>query len=314
MPNLARDKDNSLHLVYGSGDSILYETLQAGGKSFSAPSLVAVLPGLFDMAMRGPQIACTDNGITVTASTRAGDIYSYLKDASGNWKKAARVNDIDTIAKEGLMALAGEGNTLFTVWLDLRGNKRNKIVVAKSDDGGKTWSKNRLISDSIVCDCCKPSVVMKGQNVFVMFRNSLKGSRDLYVIKSSDGGNSFSVAEKMGNGTWVLDGCPMDGGGIAVNEDNNPQTVWRRRDTIFACQPGNAEIEIGKGRGCVIESVNDKNVYAWAENGEIVCLLAKDKKQDLGKGTLPILKAINSSQVICIWQNDTQIHAAVLDL
>jgi hypothetical protein len=36
------------------------------------------------------------------------------------------------------MALAAEGNHLFAVWLDLRGNKRNKIYGAESTDGGKS--------------------------------------------------------------------------------------------------------------------------------------------------------------------------------
>jgi hypothetical protein len=40
--------------------------------------------------------------------------------------------------------------------------------------------------DSTVCECCKPNVAMKGNNVYVMFRNWLHGNRDLYLIQSSD--------------------------------------------------------------------------------------------------------------------------------
>jgi hypothetical protein len=39
------------------------------------------------------------------------------------------------------MSLVADGENAFAVWLDLRGNKRNKIYRAKSNDGGKTWSE-----------------------------------------------------------------------------------------------------------------------------------------------------------------------------
>jgi len=317
MPALALDNRTNLHLVYGNGDSILYAQSIDHGKTFLNASLVAVLPGLFATAMRGPQIASTKWGLTILASNKSGDIYSYCKDESGIWKKTARVNDVDTVAKEGLMALSGDGNNLFSVWLDLRGNKHNKIVGARSGDGGKSWSKNMLIytsPDSSVCECCKPSVVVKADHVFVMFRNWLNGNRDLYLIQSHDGGNNFGAAEKLGNGNWKLDGCPMDGGGIVINSENTPQTVWRRQNKIFACEPGKPEIEIGQGRSCVVESVNDKNIYAWTENGEVICGLPHGRKQHLGKGVLPVIKAINNEHIICVWENDKQIHTIVLEL
>ena len=87
----------------------------------------------------------------------------------------------------------------FVVWLDLRGNKRNKIYGANSNDGGRSWSQNILIytsPDTTVCECCKPSVAMQGNNVYVMFRNWLNGNRDLYVIQSSNGGTSFAQARR----------------------------------------------------------------------------------------------------------------------
>src|SRR5215471_21009925 len=73
MPNLARDRKNNLHLVYGKGDSIMYSFSSNDGKNFSKPTLVAVLPGLAASHMRGPQIAPTFNGPNVIACTRSGD-------------------------------------------------------------------------------------------------------------------------------------------------------------------------------------------------------------------------------------------------
>ena len=214
MPNLVKDQNNQLHLVYGSGNSIVYANSSNPGGSFSPPSLIDVLPKLAASHTRGPQIASGGSGLTVIACNTAGDIFSYTKTSKGNWSRSARVNDVDTIAKENFVALSADNKNAFAVWLDVRDNGQNKIFGAKSGDGGKSWAKNMMIytsPDTTVCQCCKPFVLLKGNNIYVMFRNWLHGNRDMYLIQSSDGGNTFGRAQKLGNGNWKSNGCPLDG-------------------------------------------------------------------------------------------------------
>lgn len=316
MPNITKDKYNNIHLVYGSGDSIMY-TFSKDGNSFASPSLVAVLPMLFASAMRGPQIAAAANGLVVTACTKNGNIFSYKKEASGKWTKALKVNDENESAKEALMALSAGGLNAYAIWLSVKSPKGQNVYGAKSVDGGKTWAKNILVyasPDSTVCECCKPSVIMKGNNVYVMFRNWLNGNRDLYLIKSSNSGKSFGLARKLGNGSWKLNGCPMDGGGLAIDNTGTPETVWRRGGKIYAATPGMPEKEIGEGRSCSIETINNKNIYAWTENGNVIVLKPGGIRINLGKGSLPLVKALNNERVICVWENEKQIHASVFTL
>ncbi len=316
MPNIARDNAGDIHLVYGKGDSVLYSYSSDKGQTFSRPALVSVVPKLTAAHMRGPQIVATTNGLAVTSCNQTGDIFSFTKDKAGSWIQTQRVNDVDTIAKENLIALAADGNNAFAVWLDLR-DKHNKIFGARSTDGGKTWSKNIMIyasPDSTVCECCKPSVAINRNNVYVMFRNWLDGNRDLYLIQSSDNGVNFGRVQKLGTGSWALTGCPMDGGGISINKNGDPETVWNRKGVIYACEPGKTETKLGEGKNCTIESVNGKNIYAWVEDGNIIVMKPQGVKKNLGKGHLPILKAVNNEHVLCIWQNDDQIVKAVLEL
>ena len=316
MPNIVKDNSGNVHLVYGNGDSILYSYSSDRGRTFSTPALISVLPMLAASHTRGPQIAATSNGLIVTACNDLGDIFSFAKEQSGSWSQTARVNDRDTVAKENLMALSADGDNAFAVWLDLR-DRHNKIFGAKSTDGGKTWSKNIMVytsPDTTVCECCKPSIAVKGSNVYVMFRNWLNGNRDLHLIQSSDGGNTFGQAQKLGNGSWALNGCPMDGGSVVIDKNGNPETVWNRKGTIYACQPGKEEKKLGEGRSCTMESVNGKNVYAWVEDGNVIVMKPMGMKKNLGKGQLPILKAVNNEHVLCVWENDKQIHKAVLEL
>jgi len=314
MPSVANDQ-KGIYLVYGNEDSILFSSSYDEGKSFSAPSLVQVLPELAASHTRGPQIGVTKNGLVITACNNAGNIYSFALDKKGKLIKQTRVNDVDTVAKENLMALSADGNNAFATWLDLR-NGRNEIYGSYSTDGGITWSKNIRIyqsPDSTVCECCKPSVIVSGSNVYVMFRNWLAGNRDLYVIRSGNGGRTFGTAEKLGTGSWALKGCPMDGGGFTV-EDNAVFAVWNREGKIYAGKPGDHEAQIGEGRSCTITSVAGKKVYAWVENKLVTYLDNSNKKHILGKGQLPVIRAINNSYAICIWENDKVINKAVVKI
>jgi hypothetical protein len=316
MPNMARDQSNTIHIVYGSGDSILYISSK-DGMSFSSPALIAVLPKLSAAAMRGPQIAAAANGLVVTACNNTGNIYSYKKMASGPWSKALRVNEANETAKEALMALSADGLNAYAIWRSVKSPKGQNIYAAKSIDGGKTWAKNILVyanPGGTVCECCKPSVVVKEKNVYVMFRNFLNGNRDLYLIKSDDGGKSFGKAKKLGNGSWKLNGCPMDGGGLVITASGNPETVWRREGKIYAASPGEPEKEIGEGRNCSMETVNNKNIYAWSENGNVTIMKPNGMKLNLGKGSLPLVKALSNDHVVCVWENEKQIFTSLVKL
>lgn len=315
MPSLASDGTGEIYLVYGNEDSIFYTSSHDEGKTFSKPSLVRVLPGLAASHTRGPQIGVTNGGLVITACTEPGNVYSFVLDKKGKLLKQTQVNDVDTLAKENLMAMSSDGDNVFTVWLDVR-NGRNEIYGSRSTDGGKNWSKNIRIyhsPDSTVCECCKPSVVVKGSNVHVMFRNWLHGNRDLYLISSNDGGKKFGDAQKLGNGSWALNACPMDGGGLAV-DNNAVNTVWNREGKIYADKAGEQEVKIGEGRSCNIASIDGRNVYAWVENKQVIYLDSDNNKHVLGKGQLPVIKSINRNTAICVWENDKTIVKTIVKI
>jgi hypothetical protein len=248
-----------VHLTFASGDSILYCSSSDNGRRFSLPYFVGSVKKMAVVGGRGPQIAGNKDQLVIAVANEAGNIYSYTKSGKA-WISNGSINDVPDIAKEGFVSLAAnESGKFYAVWLDLRNDNQNKIAGSVSTDAGKTWSVNKIIyrsPDLSVCECCKPSVVMKNDHVAVMFRNWIDGNRDLYLIQSKDGGNNFSEAEKLGKGSWALKGCPMDGGGLIFDKDDHLQTVWRREEKIFSSGAGEVEKEIGKGKGCTIESIN----------------------------------------------------------
>ena len=107
----------------------------------------------------------------------------------------------------------------------------------------------------------------------------------------------------------------MDGGGLAIDANAAPQTVWRRQNKIYAAQANETEKEIGEGKGCSIEIIEEKKVYAWSdEDGNIVCLLPDNSKKILGKGMLPLLKFTGNNKLLCVWQQDDLIKNTLINL
>ena len=317
FPILTTDKFGKTHLVYGDGENIYYAELLSNSLEQSKSVLVDKLTGLALGAKRSPQIACSDDYIVITATTKEGNVFSYnMNRKSGEWSKKIQVNDVADVAKEGFTAVSGtETSTFYAVWLDLREDHKNKIYGTKSTDGGKSWSKNYLVyrsPDSTVCECCKPSIVADKNQVYVMFRNWLNGSRDMYVAHSIDGAISFPDVQKMGKGTWKLNACPMDGGGIAMNKKGKLITVWRRENAIYTNEIGKEEQEIAKGVNCSIAITSNGSFFVYENDGKVFLKKPNGNILEIGNGKYPKIASMGAD-IFCCWQNDGAILGEIIN-
>lgn len=314
QPTLTVDKANNLHVVFGQGDAIFYTSSSEKGTAFSEPQKIGEQSKLALGGTRGPQIIATDDYLVVAAADHTGRIVSYRrKHGERNWSEGVNILKNDSTAKEGFIAIAaGKKNMVFAAWLDLRIGKQNNIFSASSPDGGRTWSENKLVykaPEGKVCPCCRPSISAdKKGNVYVMFRNELNGARDLYLAHSSDGGKTFSDAKKLGNGTWALKQCPMDGGAVAMDQKGNVGTTWRRENVVYYSEPGKAEIKIGDGRASSLVKNSNGNYLAW-QQGNNIMMLTPDRlsPEILGSGMYPRLASMPDETVICIWESEGRI-------
>ena len=316
-PSLAVE-GNNIYMSFASGDSILCSYSSDKGQTFSSPVPVAVLNGLVNVGGRGPQIVSCKEQLLIAAPDRSGNFYTWLrKNTEISWRVGGRINDLADIAKEGFLSLGATANGhIFAAWLDLRNGKKNNIYGTRSMDGGKTWLKNQLIyksPDGSVCDCCKPAVAIKDEQVAVMFRNSLKGNRDLYLIQSKDGGATFGNARKLGEGSWRLNGCPMDGGGLIIENNNAILTVWQREGNVYTCEAGKKEILMNKGRQCTIAGMNGSYCITFISEGRVYYRKPDGKIIELSQGGhYPKLLAVDNSTTLCVWENENQILKAIL--
>jgi len=323
QPDINVDKNGTVQVTYGAGNQIYFISSTDEGKTFSEPTLVGTLNKLSLGMGCGPQLTSTQDFTLITAVNTKGNIYTYslarLKNAV--WGKPRLVNDADTVAKEGFVAVAaGAKNNAFAVWLDERTDKQNKIYGARSQDGGQTWQKNQLIyrsPDKTVCQCCKPNIIADAKgNVHVQFRNWLQGNRDLYLISSADGGQTYGPAQKLGLGSWPLHGCPMDGGDLLADAAGRVTTTWRRENDIYLAPAGEPEIKLGAGKTPVLVQTPHGLATMWQYEGNILFLSpTATQPKNLGKGAFPKLALLrNGRQVIGAYERDGQVIIRIIPL
>ena len=311
QPQLATD-GTRLVLTYGAGSHVFFVASIDAGKRWGRPVLVSSQGRLSLGMRRGPRVVMTPGAIVISAVVGAkgrsddGDLIAWRSvDGGKSWSAGKAINDVASSAREGLHTMAAGGRgLLFASWLDLRG-KGTRLYGSTSTDGGATWSPNTLVYESpsgSVCECCHPTAVVDAQGrVFVMFRNSINGNRDMYLVRSGDGGKTFGQAEKLGVGTWKLNACPMDGGGLQIGADGKPLTIWRREDDVFLSAGPNLEQRIGAGRHPILAATPRGPALAWTE-GKQLKVVAPGQKHALtfaSDAAYPSMVALSSG----LWRN-----------
>lgn len=273
QPQLAAGANGTTWLAYGSGHEVWVARSDDGGATFLPGSRVTNLPQLMLGMRRGPRIAVC--GTTVTVTVVAPELLAYRStDGGRTWSGPARVNDVAGCAREGLHDLAANSaGELFITWLDLR-NGKTELWCAASRDGGASWTKNERVyqsPDTSICECCHPSALYDGDgNLAVMWRNSIEGSRDLWMAIRAPGAKSFSPALKVGTGTWKLQACPMDGGRIVTFGGGKFGAIFQRAGDIFFVDDSGAEIPLGRGKQPVALREANLPLAVWQDGTNLV--------------------------------------------
>jgi hypothetical protein len=325
-PQMSVDGSN-VALAFGAGKTIYFSWSSDEGNTFAAPVKVAEAEILPLSRHRGPRIAISGGAIVISAvagrqlATGAhahglpsdGDLLVWRStDGGKSWSKGIRVNDVPGAPTEALHTLsAGADGKLFAAWLDKRSGRGTALFGARSTDGGLIWSRNAMIYSSpegSICECCHPSAAIGPDGrILVMWRNWLGGSRDMYLSQSRDG-VGFSKPEKIGMGSWPLQACPMDGGGLVIVRDR-VVTAWRRDHEIFLASPGEREVGIGDGVDVAI-AAGPSGVFAiWSSQSGLRAVVPGSKAAiELGaKGAFPSIVGLSGGTALAAWEDEGKI-------
>jgi hypothetical protein len=314
QPNIIIDNNQTVKITYGWEDKVYFSFSNNQGKTFTKPEVVGEIKDLQLAMTRSVQIAAGEKSTLIAATTKQGEIFSFHKENGKGWSGPVKINDMPGVAAEGFVTITNhKDNTFVAAWNDLRNKKGNELFGSVSKDGGKTWSKNYLIyksPDGTVCECCKPSITSDNNgHLYLMFRNWINGSRDIYLASSADG-KTFTNPQKQGTGNWKLQGCPMDGGSISVN-GNKVKTLWQREGSLFYSEPGKPETEIAKGKlGSIAHSGKDTFMVWQDKTGIMAKTPAHKTPYLLSNGSYPKIAAFdNSHSAITVWETKEGIFA-----
>lgn len=307
---------SQLYLAFGRGDTVHVARSSDGGRSFGAPVALPTTGRLSLGRHRGPRIVVTNGAVLVAAVTGAqgggkdGDVVlTRSTDRGLTWSQPLVINDVPGSAREGLHAIAATpGGLVVAAWLDLRA-KGTRLYAAVSRDHGATWRADTLVYASpsgSICECCHPSIaIAAGGDISVMFRNNLDGNRDMYVARSVDG-TTFGPATRLGVGSWALNACPMDGGGLVSGADGALTAIWRREGTVFLSTTADRERRIGDGRDPVVALSGAHRDIAWSAPDGVTLLRADGPARVLGPGQFPTLVALPDRSVVA-WEHQGTI-------
>lgn len=324
QPQAAVDEQGAIYIAFGAGEAVYCAVSSDGGKNYKKPVKIGDVNQLALGMRRGPRIAAGHGTVVVSAiSHEAGNLLSWRSiDGGKTWQKSVQVNDSPRDAREGLHAMAmGPSGELYCAWLDHRSGK-TEIYGASSSDGGRSWSDNKRIYASpsgSVCECCHPSVTYDAAgSLYVMWRNSLDGARDMYMSVSGDGGKTFPAAKKLGIGTWNLNACPMDGGSIAITAAGEMTTIWRRDQQIYITRPGEiGEEKLGSGLQPWMTATPSGAWSIWVNRrGGDLWLLSPSMRQPIklaGTAWEPIVAAplAGTGPIVAVWESGSGTDTAI---
>ncbi|MBV9177537.1 MAG: trypsin-like peptidase domain-containing protein [Nitrososphaeraceae archaeon] len=114
-----------------------------------------------------------------------------------NWRKIIGLSN-SNISSQG-PRIAVSGNNVYVVWEESIQSGNNKIMFAKSTDRGDTFSKPVNLTSGVMTDSETPSIAAFRNNVYIVWTDSSPGNFDIFFVKSTNGGTSFTKPMNLSN-------------------------------------------------------------------------------------------------------------------
>ena len=244
-PSVVSDGRGGFYLAYVSrtnGSSNVMLRHSTDGKVFSDPVRVNDREG--DAAVRNenpPKVASGPDGKVYVcwANERArwkGDIkFARSTDGGKTFMTSITLNSDagrEPVGHAFQSVTLDKKGRIYVAWIDERNKKEGdrgaEIWMSLSDDGGRTFSRDRkVLSD--VCECCRTNIqIDSAGRLFLAYRTVPSTGpmyRDIVVARSVDGGKSFTPL-KVSEDRWDINACPVTGPGMCIDRDGQVIVVW----------------------------------------------------------------------------------------
>jgi len=247
---LASNLNGSLFLAYGQDHSLFVIRSTDGGQTFGEAVLASGDTPVQVLPIERPGIAAGNNGhvsiawLEMPPDFNGATIWYAASEDDGQTFKPAQLVAAEPEGEVAMVqvALDDDGNPFLT-WLN-----ESKLKFARSHDQGLTFSEAISIGDGS-CECCQPQLIVHGKNVHIAYRSLEPGNdkgdiRDIVMIHSKDGGETFQSVTRVGDAHWYLPACPIAGPSLVARDESfylawmdgrfEPAGTFSRGDVWFA--------------------------------------------------------------------------------
>lgn len=228
-PRIVLNSQDDPVVVFGRNIDGSIHTAKFNGTDFDPP--VQITPTGFQSYLAnwtGPEIDASGDNIMIVFKEnpiQEGHVYSVRSTDGGNSFSDPLRTDSHPVGVAWLPNIAFDNNgnpsVIYMVhdqvWLNPR------FVVSHSNDGGITFNPEQEVTSIVpdeACDCC-PATIAKQDNLqALLFRNNEGSIRDMYAVKSQDGGQSFPEYENIDYLNWMINQCPSTGPDAFIDDNH----------------------------------------------------------------------------------------------
>lgn len=219
--DVAVSPDGTVYVALGMGEHIYLSRSTSNGRTFSPPAQVSEERALV-LDIERPAIAAADDGrVTVAWSSleRNGRIFYALSRNGGQSFASAIQISGEPQPETVLVRMSFDTETRpVLAWLE-----NSTLQFARSFDDGESFAAPTL-ADDLTCECCHPQPLLRGEQLFIAYRNLEKESgrddiRDIFLITSDNGGQTYNPEVRVSDAHWFINACPIAGPSLVTNDE-----------------------------------------------------------------------------------------------
>ena len=193
-----------------------------------------------------------------------GNTKLFLKkstDGGNNFGPATTITSTNNgIPTQGYSIAIDSSKNIYVVWARDDGAS-TKLFLKKSTDGGNNFGPATTIT-SPNSDIWHSSIVLdSNKNIYVVWTEGPANAKEVYIKKSSNGGNSFGQATNLSN----TPGNPSSSR-MAIDSNNNIYVVWKESQVIYLRKSTDGSNSFGAATTINAPAVEGTHVAVYKNN------------------------------------------------
>lgn len=220
-PRITLDKNGNPLVLWGKTSNNMAYFSRWTGVAFSTPVMANPMSiPVFTADWAGPDIASHGDTVYIvfkkTPETDSTNYMYMVRSFNGGqtFDAPVRIDAIgDSVSRFPIVTTEDNGNPIVAFMKFDPGFGNARWVVTRSMNYGTSFMPDVMASSMMddVCDCCPASILSKGSNKIMLYRNNASNIRTMYAGISTNNGASFGSNVQIDSTNWMVMACPSSG-------------------------------------------------------------------------------------------------------